>query len=67
MTTYEKTGPTYSVGQELRTRDEETKKWIKGVVEEVSEGTVMIKWEDLSEPIEYRIDQVELQGDIFFD
>ena len=60
-----KTGAKYSVGQSLRIYDEDYKKFVNGEVEEVGEETISIKWEDLTEPTEYRIDSVTLKGDLF--
>lgn len=69
MTNYQdsKTGPTYSVEQRIRTKDEQTKEWVWGTVKEVGDETILVKWDDIKDPTEYNISEVELQGDIFFE
>lgn len=67
MTTYEKIGPTFSVGQSTTTYDIESEKWVNGIVEEVGDETILIKWEDLENPIEYRLDSISMNGDVFYD
>ena len=67
MTQYEKSGAKYSKGQPLKVWDEDSKKWVNGIVEEVGDETIYIQWEDLSEGTEYSIEDVELQGDVFYE
>jgi hypothetical protein len=66
-TTYERTGPTYSVGQPIRTFDKENRVFINGEVKEVGDESFTVKWEDLEDETEYEIQKVTLEGDILFE
>lgn len=46
----------YAVGEEWMIFDEQENKWVEGTITEVGDETFCIKWQDLSEETEYRID-----------
>lgn len=48
----------YAVGEGWMICDEETQEWVNGIITEVGDETVCIKWEDLPEETEYRIDDM---------
>jgi hypothetical protein len=57
-----KKGPKYEVGQKVRIYDEDDAKMVNGIITEVGDETIEIKWEDLSEPTEYEISKITFDG-----
>lgn len=47
----------FSVGQKVRTMDEDTGDMVYGVVTDKTRDKVIIKWADLSEPTEHERDE----------
>lgn len=58
-----KMGPKYVVGQEIKTNDDETGKVVNGIITEVGDESIEVKWEDLTEPTEYERCKIEMKGD----
>jgi hypothetical protein len=67
MTKKEKTGPKYEVGQHVKIYDADDKKVVNGVVTEVGDETIEIKWDDLTDPCEYEISNITLKGEYIID
>ena len=63
----DKTGPLYSVGQEVWTIDEQTGDKVFGKVTEVGEETIVVQWEDLKDDTEYERQNIELDGDRLYE
>jgi len=57
-----KKGPKYEIGQHVRTYDEDDEKMVNGVITEVGDETIEVKWEDLLEPCEYEISKITFDG-----
>lgn len=63
----DKKGPKYEVGQHVRTYDEDDEKMVNGVITEVGDETIEIKWEDLIDPTEYEISKITFDGNKLID
>lgn len=57
-----KKGPKYEAGMAVRIYDEDDEKTVNGVITEVGDETIKIKWEDLHDPTEYEISKISLDG-----
>ena len=57
-----KKGPKYEIGQHVRTYDEDEEKMVNGVITEVGDETIEVKWEDLQESCEYEINKITFDG-----
>lgn len=58
MTITETRQPRFGVNDDVYILDTEiydTPKWIHGVVEEVGDETILVKWDDLADPTEYEL------------
>lgn len=58
MTYYEKKQPPFTINDEVCIMDTQIyqkPKWIIGIVEEVGDETILVKWADLKEPTEYEL------------
>lgn len=56
MTYTEKKQPRFGVNDEvyiLDTQIYDTPKWVHGVVEEVGDESILVKWDDMVDPTEY--------------
>lgn len=58
-----KTGPKYEVGQHIKTYDADEEKVVNGVITEVGDETIVVKWEDLIEDTEYGIADIVMKGE----
>lgn len=67
MTTYEKTGPLYSVGESIKTFDKTKEQWINGEITEVGDESIQVQWNDLEDPTDYNKSDVSRTGDVFFE
>ena len=59
----DKKGPKYEVGQYEKIYDADDEKVVNGVITEVGDETIEVKWEDLKEPTEYEISNITLKGE----
>lgn len=53
-----KTGPRFGVNDDVYILDTQIyndPKWIHGIVEEVGDETILVKWDDLQDPTEYQL------------
>lgn len=58
-----KMGPKYIVGQLVNIYDKDDGKLVDGIITEVGEETIEIKWSDLPDPTEYERKNISLKGD----
>lgn len=47
----------FSKGQRVKIRDEEDFEWVMGIVEDTTSNSVIIKWEDLHDPVQHFEDE----------
>lgn len=47
----------FSKGLRVRMRDEEDLEWVFGVVDDFTSNSVLIKWEDLPDPVQHFEDE----------
>lgn len=58
-----KKGPKYEAGQHIKTYDADEEKVVNGVITEVGDETIVVKWEDLREDTEYEIADIVMKGE----
>lgn len=58
-----KKGPKYEVGQHIKTYDADDEKVVNGVITEVGDETIVVKWEDLKEETEYEKADIVMNGE----
>lgn len=49
----------FKLKQRVCTRDEEEGKWVRGTVLEIKESSVLIDWDDLLEPINHPLEELQ--------
>lgn len=62
-----KKGPKYEVGQHVKIYDTDDEKAVNGIITEVGDETIEVKWEDLTDPSEYEISNITLKGEYIID
>ena len=63
----DKKGPKYEVGQPVRTYDQDDEKVVNGVITEVGDESIEVKWEDLQWPTEYERCNITLKDDFIIE
>lgn len=58
-----KKGPKYEAGQHIKTYDADDEKVVNGVITEVGDETILVKWEDLMEETEYEKADITMNGE----
>lgn len=63
----DKKGPKYEVGQHIKFFDADDQRVVKGVVTEVGDETICVKWDDLREDTEYERSRIDMKGDFLYE
>jgi hypothetical protein len=63
----DKKGPKFEVGQHIKVYDTDEECVVNGEILEVGDETILVKWEDLTEPTEYEIAKISMHGEYLID
>jgi len=61
-----KMGLRFKVGEEVKTYSDK-RKIISGIITEVGNDSIEVKWDDLTEPTEYERCKIEMEGDLLIE